>query len=174
MIGRWGGSITAGKAAPVGEECAWQEAWLSERGGDLSFKACIWAGCFPPDLEGFPAPRVPIAEDAFMAVFARFGDRDESGRLIPPRRAGGSADGRRKVLGFIGREYVIFHRAGFVEVVFGGVEPRMHGFLAAVCRELDCQLLDANNLEWVTDVFPGLADQAVNRPGSASEPNERL
>ena len=135
----------------------------------MSFKASVWAGRFAPDLAGLPAPQEPVGEAAVLAVLARFADRDGAGGLVPPRRAGWPADGRRRLLGYIAGEYVVYHRAGFAEAVFGGADPRVHGFLAACVRELGCGLLDANNWASVTDHYLGLADAApdasrVGRP----------
>lgn len=137
----------------------------------MSFKASIWAGRFDPEMAGLPDPRELVAEAAFTAVLARFADQDESGQLVPARQPGWSRDGRKRVLGYITGEYVIYHRTGFVEVVFAGVEPRIDGFLAASVRELGCRLLDANNWEWVTDWFLGLADRAQRHvaPGTSSD-----
>lgn len=137
----------------------------------MSFKACVWAGRFAPDFEGLPNPQEPVSEDAFITVLARFADRDDAGEVVPPRKPGWYGDRPKRVLGYIAGEYVIYHRAGFAEIVFGGVEPRIDGFLAACCRELGCQLLDANNWEWVSDIFIGYADRAQRQaePGTAAD-----
>jgi hypothetical protein len=126
----------------------------------VSFKTSIWVGRFAPDLEGLPNPQESVGEDAFAAIFARFADRDDNGERIPPRGVDGwTRNGRKRVLGYIAGEYVIYHQAGFAEVVFGGIEPRIHKFLAACNRELGCLLLDANGWEWVTDYYLDLADR---------------
>lgn len=125
----------------------------------MSFKASVWAGRFAPDVVGLPDPADPVAEEAFAAVLARFADRDAAGVLVSPVQTGWSRDGRKRVLGYITGEYVIYHRAGFAEVVFLGVEPRILGFLAGCVRELGCRLLDANGWEWVTDYYLGLANR---------------
>ena len=126
----------------------------------MSFKASIWSGRFNPNMTGLPDPMEPISEAAFISVLDRFADHDESGRLVPPRKPGWYGDRPKRVLGYIVGEYVIYHRAGFVEMVFGGVESRIHGFLAATCRELGCRLLDSNNWEWATDYYISLAERA--------------
>lgn len=124
----------------------------------MSFKAVIWAGHFDPEQIGLPIPSEPIAESTFAAILARFADRDAAGeRIVPPRRER-TPDGSKVLLGFIGKEFVIYHRAGFLEMVFGGVEPRIDAFLATLCRELGCRLLNANSWEWVTDIYLRSAD----------------
>lgn len=117
----------------------------------MSFKACIWAGRFDADLTGLPNPQEAIPEQAFLAILQHYADRDQAGALVAPRRAELSPDGRRRIIGYIDGEYVIYHRAGFVEMIFAGVDPRIDRFLADCHRALGCGLLDSNNWIWVTD-----------------------
>ena len=115
----------------------------------MSFKSSIWAGRF--ESATF-APRDPIPESDFVSIFSRFADRDETGELIAPaKRPGWEQSGDKKLIGFIAKEYVIYHSAGFVEVVFLGVDRHLRDFLIAIHRELDCDLLDANNWTFMTD-----------------------
>ena len=115
----------------------------------MSFKSSIWAGRFESTTF---APRDAIPECDFASIFSRFADRDEAGEVIAPtKRPGWEQFGRRKLLGFIAKEYVIYHTAGFVEVVFARVDRRLRDFLIATHRELGCELLDANSWEAMTD-----------------------
>ncbi|WP_439623413.1 hypothetical protein [Gemmata sp.] len=117
----------------------------------MSFKSSIWIGRFDPDAPG--TPREAVSQDAFAGVLERFADRGAAGEVVSPRQPGWCRDGRKRVLGYVDGEYVIYHRPGFAEVVFLGASERMCGFLAAVVRELGCELLDANTWEWATDRY---------------------
>ncbi|MFO1040516.1 MAG: hypothetical protein U0941_01965 [Planctomycetaceae bacterium] len=115
----------------------------------MSFKSSIWAGRF--ESATF-APRNPIPESDFVSIFSRFADRDDTGELIAPaKRPGWEQSGDKKLIGFIAKEYVIYHSTGFVEVVFLGVDRRLRDFLIATHRELGCIILDANTWNVVTD-----------------------
>jgi len=115
----------------------------------MSFKSSIWAGRFEPTTF---APRDAIPECDFASIFSRFADHNEAGELIAlTKRPGWEQSGHKKRLGFIAKKHVIYHTAGFVEVVFLGIDRRLRDFLIATHRELGCELLDSNNWEAMTD-----------------------
>jgi hypothetical protein len=130
----------------------------------MSFKSSIWAGrCGDGALE----PVESISADRFVAVCSRFADRDTDGKILEPlKRPGWEQLGPKKLLGYIANEFVIYHNAGFVEAVFYGIDPRLVGFLAAVCRELQCRLIEINSGELMTDHFMALAKSVL--PGERS------
>lgn len=122
----------------------------------MSFKSSIWAGRFESTTF---VPRDAIPEGDFASIFLRYADRDEAGELIAPTSSPGWEEpGRKKLLGFIAKEYVIYHTAGFIEVVFLGVDRRLREFLIATHRELGCELLDANNWEAITENVLGWSE----------------
>ena len=119
-------------------------------GKKTSMKWCIQAGYFRDD---YSVAKL-LDRAAVDAILERFADRGDDGQPVAGRQPRHQS---WEVLGYVEREMVLLRATGVAEINIVGSGPRLNGFLAALCRELGCRLLDANNGGWVTDLFLDLA-----------------
>lgn len=110
----------------------------------MSFKFTIHIGYFHPDTGSLlPLPvDVPSAREAIARAGGRLLEQctqeDEQRLRIATAM---KVQANREVLGFIGNEYVILHKSGFlVTTLDDRSRVEMLAFLQHMCGQLDCEI----------------------------------
>jgi len=128
----------------------------------MSFKLSLNVGYFDRDswrLQGRLDPDVVREVIVTSGGVLTEQSEDQQKRMIAAMMS-------RPVLGFIDHEFVVLHESGFLMVTIGyGSQRTMHRFLDCLCREHGCELLNGDDLTFVTDeMLEWLRTQSEDEP----------